>query len=248
MSQLTILEDNNKKDNVFIDINNTNSEIPINNISTTIDIYSKNQNLMNNNTNVNINNPFISPPSTPKSGKDGVLNFSDNIQMSNVKEEIVNINVLNPNENINTSNINNNTNDNSNNIQLNNQINNDNSKNNTPKQFNLNSIDNDNEVGEEISTTSKKKIVKTAITFNLDKKEKVVNENENENSEEKNVNNEDGDKKVSKYCPVCKAKASFMCSSCGPVIFYCSQSCQIAHWPEHRLVCKGVKKIKVKLL
>jgi hypothetical protein len=191
--------------------------------------------------NTNIENPFISPSSTPGSGRNSLLNVSDN-NISDIKEEIVNINSLNPskNSNINNSNININVNPSLNQINSDNNINND-ERNNSTKQFNINAIGDNNE-NMNVSTTSKK-TVKTAITFNLDKKERVKKENsisENKTEKDDKVNSEN-DKEVSAYCPVCKAKASFMCSSCGPVIFYCSQSCQIAHWPEHRLVCKGVK-------
>jgi hypothetical protein len=201
---------------------------------------------MNNNID-NIENPYITPPSTPKNGKNSQQN-----NKSEIKEEIVNINALKANEN-NNININNSLNSlsqnnrsNINNVEENNSskkfnLNSQNAEeNNFPKQFNLSSLDDNND--NNISSEPTKKITKTAITFNLDKKEKLVKENENADDDK----NEDDNKKVSAYCPVCKAKASYMCSSCGPVIFYCSQSCQIAHWPEHRLVCKGAKKNKGK--
>lgn len=185
-----------------------------------------------------------------------------NKRTNDVKEEVVDINLLNSvqkssntttaivDNNNNAKNfnyINTNTNDTSEqmNISLNDNIINDNIKinTNTDKYFNNennnNKYDNDynNYDASFISISSRK-----SIKFDLNKKERMIeNKMDNELEEEKG---NDSNKKVSAYCPVCKAKASFMCSSCGPVVFYCSQSCQIAHWPEHRLVCKGVKKRK----
>ncbi|KAG4102717.1 hypothetical protein H8356DRAFT_1032166 [Neocallimastix lanati (nom. inval.)] len=248
MSQLTNSKDNNKKDNIFINIysDNLNNEVAADNKAIDNEINIKNNLLMNNNID-NIENPYITPPSTPKNGKNSQQN-----NKSEIKEEIVNINALKANEN-NNININNSLNSlsqnnrsNINNVEENNSskkfnLNSQNAEeNNFPKQFNLSSLDDNND--NNISSEPTKKITKTAITFNLDKKEKLVKENENADDDK----NEDDNKKVSAYCPVCKAKASYMCSSCGPVIFYCSQSCQIAHWPEHRLVCKGAKKNKGK--
>jgi len=64
MSQLTNSEDNNKKDNVLINIysNNSNIEVTANPVisTSTNDINSKNKTLMNS-FNTNIENPFISP-------------------------------------------------------------------------------------------------------------------------------------------------------------------------------------------
>ncbi|ORY21124.1 hypothetical protein LY90DRAFT_516282 [Neocallimastix californiae] len=249
MSQLTNSKDNNKKDNIFINIysDDLNNEVAADNKAIDNEINIKNNLLMNNNID-NIENPYITPPSTPKNGKNSQQN-----NKSEIKEEIVNINALKANENINNININNSLNSlsqnnrsNINNVEENNSskkfnLNSQNAEeNNFPKQFNLSSLDDNND--NNISSEPTKKITKTAITFNLDKKEKLVKENENADDDK----NEDDNKKVSAYCPVCKAKASYMCSSCGPVIFYCSQSCQIAHWPEHRLVCKGAKKNKGK--
>lgn len=183
-----------------------------------------------------------------------------NKRTNNVKEEVVDINLLdsvqNPSNtnttvgnNNNTKNfnyINSNTNDASKqiNIPLNDDIINDNIKfnneNNTNNINNNTKYDNDynNYDASFISISSRK-----SIKFDLNKKERMI-ENEMDNELEEERGNNSNKKKVSAYCPVCKAKASFMCSSCGPVVFYCSQSCQIAHWPEHRLVCKGVKKRK----
>jgi len=237
-------ENESKSENVLINVYNTNKDT---NEATSLDKKS-------------VNNVNIKPND----------NDTTNKNQTDIKEEIVNISILNSNhalsnnQTINTNfynNINNSDNTNNDSTKNINNINND--TNNGSKQINVllneddinelnkinrsNSIDNSYNVcgnnGMSISISSKKSI-RTAIKYDLNKKERIPKTVEEEESEEeKDVVNE-GKQKVSRYCPVCKAKTSFMCSACGPVVFYCSQSCQIAHWPEHRLVCKGVKRTK----
>ena len=40
-------------------------------------------------------------------------------------------------------------------------------------------------------------------------------------------------------CVYCGKPAQFMCALCGPVTKYCSQECQVAHWPDHQRRCGG---------
>ncbi|ORX56650.1 Presenilin-domain-containing protein [Piromyces finnis] len=242
---------------VNVKSNNVTSHSSID-ISTSSEVLStpNNNNNNNNNNSNNINiieNPFESPPTSSDSSP-VLLRNNINTSIPNINNSFIN-NHQNQDKTINIDIFNSNENPINNNLDINHNTSiNEATNPQESKQFNVNkeeskeNLNTNNSISVNTSilenniknekSFSSKKTVKTAITFDLNKKKRVEkNYIENERSEKKKDK-----EKVSEYCPVCKAKASYMCSSCGPVIFYCSQSCQIAHWPEHRLVCKGVKK------
>ncbi|KAI8812654.1 hypothetical protein BJ742DRAFT_793224, partial [Cladochytrium replicatum] len=43
-------------------------------------------------------------------------------------------------------------------------------------------------------------------------------------------------------CSKCGNPAKFMCSLCNDIVHYCSQECQTADWPSHKLSCPGASQ------